>query len=115
MGLNFLPELFSKDIHNSIRAGIAQSVKLWAIHGQPGSIPGRTKRFFSAQLREDRLWGSPSLLSNEYREIFRQRQRRRSVKLTIHLHLLPRSRMLELYLHYPILIREGEDYFYLSS
>jgi hypothetical protein len=80
-----------------------------------GSIPSRTKRFFSIQQRQDQFWGPPSLLSNEYRRIFHERQSHRGEKLTIHLHLLPRSRMLELYLHYSILLREGEDYLYFYS
>jgi hypothetical protein len=42
--------------------------------------------------RPDRFWGLPSLLSSGHR----------LVKLTIHLHLVLRSRIVELYLHSPI-------------
>jgi hypothetical protein len=46
------------------RAAIAQySDGLRA--GRPGSIPGRDKRFLPTPQRPDRLWGPPSLLSQE--------------------------------------------------
>jgi hypothetical protein len=35
-----------------------------------GSIPGRGKRFFATAQHPDRLWSKPSLISNEYRDIF---------------------------------------------
>jgi hypothetical protein len=35
-----------------------------------GSIPGRSKRFFSFPQCPDRLWGQPSLLSNGYWGLF---------------------------------------------
>jgi hypothetical protein len=50
----------------------------------------------------DRFWDSPSLLSNWYRELFPPGGKRRGMKLTTHLHLVPRSRIAELYLHCPI-------------
>jgi hypothetical protein len=62
-----------------------------------GSIRDRGKRSFSAPQRPDWLWGQPSLLSNGYRGLSP-----RGVKLTTHLHLVPKSRMVELYLHSPI-------------
>jgi hypothetical protein len=34
-----------------------------------GSIPGRGWEFFSSPPRPDRFWGSPSLLSNWYRDL----------------------------------------------
>jgi hypothetical protein len=58
------------------------------------SISGTGKRFFSILQRPDRLWGSRSLLSNRYQGFFPW-----AVKPTIHLHPVPRSRMMELYLH----------------
>jgi hypothetical protein len=61
-----------------------------------GWIPDKGKRFFSTPQRPDGHWCPPSLLSNRYRG-----QSGRRVKLIIHLHLVPRSRMVELYLHSP--------------
>jgi hypothetical protein len=54
-----------------------------------GSIPGRGKRFFSSPQRPDRLWGPSSLLSNGYRG----------------LSPVPRLRMVELYLQFPIYLQ----------
>jgi hypothetical protein len=62
----------------------------------PGSITDKA-RFFSSAQRPDRLWGSPSLLSSGYRW-----QSSWGMKLTTHLHLMPRSRLAELYLHSPL-------------
>jgi hypothetical protein len=59
-----------------------------------GSIPGRGWEFFSSAPPVDRLWGSPSLLSNGYQGLFPWRQSCRSVELSIHLHVVLRSRML---------------------
>jgi hypothetical protein len=71
----------------------------------PGLIPG-TARFFFSQQRPDRFWGPLSLLANGFRELFPWRYRCRSVKLTTHLHLVPTSRMVELYLHSPIRLHD---------
>jgi hypothetical protein len=57
-------------------------------HGR-GPIPGRGKKIFSSPQREDRLWGSLEESS-------------RAVELTTHLHLVPKSTMVVLYLHSPI-------------
>jgi hypothetical protein len=49
----------------------------------------------------DRVWGPPSLLSDGHRGLFSTRCIGRDVKLTTRLRLLPRSRMVELYLSLP--------------
>jgi len=50
-------------------------------------------RFFSSPPHSDRLWSPYSLLSRGYRRFFLQGLSGRGVKLTTHLHLVPRSRM----------------------
>jgi hypothetical protein len=69
------------------------------------------KNLFSSSQRPDPLWRPPSLLSNEYRG-FSRGYSSRSVKLTIHLHLVPRSRTLELCLRSPIRLH-GVELIYL--
>jgi hypothetical protein len=54
------------------------------------------KKFFSSPQRPVGLWSPPNLLSNEYRGYSG-----RGVKLTTQLHLVPRSRKVELCLHSP--------------
>jgi hypothetical protein len=65
------------------------------------SIPGRDKRFFSSPQRPHRFCGPPSFLSSWYRELFPRRVKRPGREAD-HLHLMPVSRMVELYLHFPI-------------
>jgi hypothetical protein len=59
-----------------------------------GSIPSRGHIFFSAAQRPDLLWIRPDSYSMHIDG--------RRAKLTTHLHLVPRSRMVELYLHFLI-------------
>jgi hypothetical protein len=67
-----------------------------------GSIAGGGNwEFFSSSPRPHRFWGPPSLLSNGYHRLFPWGQGGRGVKLTIHLHLVPRSRMLRTVLPLP--------------
>jgi hypothetical protein len=66
--------------------------------------------FYSQQRQEISLFsiasrpalGPTSLLSNVYMGLFPREISGRGVKLTTHLHLVPRLRMVELYLHSPI-------------
>jgi hypothetical protein len=67
-----------------------------------GSIPGRSNRFSSTPQRPHWLCSPPNLLSNGYRRLFPRGKSSRGVKLTTHLHLAPRSRMVELYLYSPM-------------
>jgi hypothetical protein len=57
---------------------------------------------FTSPCCPDRLWGQTSLLSNGYRGLFPRGYSGRSVKLTTHLQLVPRSRKVGLYIHSPI-------------
>jgi hypothetical protein len=67
-----------------------------------GSISGRDVKFLSTAQSQDRLWGPLSLLFNGYLgSTFSEGKSGRIVKLTIHLHRVPRYRMVELYLHSP--------------
>jgi hypothetical protein len=61
-----------------------------------GSISSKGKRYFSAQ-RPDRFRNSLSLSCNIHRGKAAQ-----GVKLTTHLHRVPRSRMVEICLHSPL-------------
>jgi hypothetical protein len=54
---------------------------------------GRIWEFFSSPLHPDKLWGPPSLLSNGYHGFFPCGKSGLGMKLTTHLHLVPRSRM----------------------
>jgi hypothetical protein len=67
-----------------------------------GSIPGRGKRFFCTPQRLGRLWGPTILLYNRQLALYPQGRRVRGVKLTTHLLLVPRSRMVELLFHFSI-------------
>jgi hypothetical protein len=51
--------------------------------------------------RPDHLRGPPSILSIVYRGLFPRWSSGRGVKLTIHLHLVSKSKIVELYLHSP--------------
>jgi hypothetical protein len=66
--------------------------------GRPGFDYWLCKTFSSPQ-RPDRIWGPPSLLSVGYRWLFPWGKSGWGVNLITHLHLVPRSRKLELYLH----------------
>jgi len=61
----------------------------WMIRG---SRLGTGWEFFSSLSRPDRFWGPSSPLSNGYRDFFPWGQSGQGVKLTTHLHLMPRSK-----------------------
>jgi hypothetical protein len=85
------------------------------------SIPGKGKRFFSTPQRLECIWGPPNLLSNGCHGLCPRVCSGRGVKLTTYLYLMPRSRMLELFLHSPyvfmawclVLLSIGKLPFYL--
>jgi hypothetical protein len=76
----------------------AQSVQRRAMDWTVGFDSRQGKRLFSTPVRPDRLWGPFSFLYNGCREICPRGPGGRGVKLTTHLHLMPRSRMVALYL-----------------
>jgi hypothetical protein len=87
-------------------AGIVQSVQATGYRLDGGvSITGGGKRFFSTSQRSDPLWGPSSFLTNGSRGLFPRGLSVRGVMLTTHLHQVPRSRMVELYLHSPLSLR----------
>jgi hypothetical protein len=65
-----------------------------------GLIPGKVKRAIYSPQRPSLYLGSSSLLVNSYRGIYPCGYSGRGVKLTTHLQLVPRSRILELDLIY---------------
>jgi hypothetical protein len=71
-------------------------------YGLDGRGSRQGKQIFSTPQHLDQLWGPPSLLSNGYHGMYSRGKSSGDVKLTTHLHLVPRSRMVELYLHSPI-------------
>jgi hypothetical protein len=88
--------------HPSVAASIScPLIPLSTLRGldNRGSIAVRDARFFSTLCCPGRLRGQPSLLSKRYRLIFRGCKADLAVELTTHLHLMPTSRMVELYFH----------------
>jgi hypothetical protein len=70
----------------STPVGIAMGYKV----NDQGSIPGRV-RFFSTPQYPNQFRGPPTLLSNGYWGLLPHRQSSWGLKLTPHLHLMPRS------------------------
>jgi hypothetical protein len=66
-----------------------------------GLIPGRDKRFFSSLQCPGQFWGPCRLLYNGDWGLFPQDYSSQGMKLTTPLHLLPKSRMVELYFPLP--------------
>jgi hypothetical protein len=65
---------------------------LWCYWVVTGSYTGRDKVIFSSQIHPDQFWGPPSLLFCDYWGSFLAKSGR-GVKLTTHLHLVPRLLM----------------------
>jgi hypothetical protein len=96
-------------LNADISVGIAKG---YGLDGR-GSISGRGKKFFFTPQRPDWLWDPPSLLYNWYRGHVPQGYSGLMMKLTTNLHLVPRSRMVELYLHSPIYLHSTVLQLYL--
>jgi hypothetical protein len=96
-------EVEKSHFNHDLSAGTAQPV--WRRARRPW-FPSRLRQkvFFTTQ-RPDRLWSLPSLIHNGYRGLFPRDYSGRGVKMTTHLHLVQRSRMVELYLHFFIRLR----------
>jgi hypothetical protein len=99
VGDYFFPELhlkgkFSVGKHVGSRDSSDSIVTSYGLHGR-GSIPGMGKMYFSFPQHPHQLWG-------HYVMDTVGSFPGRGVKLTSHLHLVPRSGMVELYLHSPI-------------
>jgi hypothetical protein len=82
---------------NSRAVGIATS---YGLDGR-GSIPSRGKKFLSTPHRPDRLWGLRSFLSNGCQGDLSPGVKRPGREAD-HSHVVPRSRVVGLYLHLPI-------------
>jgi hypothetical protein len=79
---------------NITEVGVAQSIQWLSCELEDrGSIRARGEIFFSSPPHPDRLWGPPNLLWNGYKGLFPRGFSGRGVKLTTHLHLVPRLRL----------------------
>jgi hypothetical protein len=68
-------------------------VQRWATGWITGGLsPGKDWEIFCSSPRPDRIWYPPSLLSNGYQRLFLWGLGGWGVKLTTHLHLMPRSK-----------------------
>jgi hypothetical protein len=67
-----------------------------------GTDSRQGQEFFSSSQSTDRFCGSPNILSSAYSGFYLRGGSGRDVKLTIHLHVEPRLRMVKLYLPLPI-------------
>jgi hypothetical protein len=83
------------------------SISIWMGYGLDGrgANPGRFNTLFSSPKLPKRPWDPPSFLHSGYRALYPWVSNGRGMKLTIKLYLVPRSRMVELYLHYPTFIK----------
>jgi hypothetical protein len=77
-------------------------ISLWTTRVR---FPGGA-RFASPLRRPERLWSPNSILYNGYWRLFPRGKSGLGVKLTMHPHLMPRSRMGTLYIYFPILLHE---------
>jgi hypothetical protein len=89
-----LPGLEFRLLCRSARSQSAVPTALSLLHRYPNG-----RDFVSSPQRPGRLWKPPSLPYKGYQLLLPQVESGRGVKLTTHLQLLPRSRMVALYFH----------------
>jgi hypothetical protein len=83
------PDRLATSLRSQYSSVVQRCAKGWMVEI---SSPGRGWEFFSSPPRPDWLWSPPSLLYNGYYQGL-WGWSGRGVKLTTHLHLVPRSRM----------------------
>jgi hypothetical protein len=87
-----------KCIFSKVRVNGVVCIVMGYMLDSPGSIHDGARLFSSSQ-PPDCLWGPPSLVSNGYWGLFPQGWSGLGTKLTTYLHIVPRSKKMELYLH----------------
>jgi hypothetical protein len=74
---------------------------IWVTIETDEGLDGRVKRFFSTTQGRDRLWGPTSLLSSGYQRALSSKKKWQGREAD-YLHLVSRSRMVELYFQSPM-------------
>jgi hypothetical protein len=92
----YFEDAVSDWLHRYYIEKLQHKLQRHAVDGMAGFDSRQRKDFFSSLECQDWFWSPLSLQWNGFHNGCR------SVKLTTHLHLLPRSRLMELYFHSPI-------------